>query len=117
MVEFRKLLLVTLTVILTLASAALLNFGAKHLSEGIVISSAVIFSVLTFNVLKLKLWGDIYQRYHLHDSYPLTAVFFPLIYLYAVAIGEGTLVWNKTLGVLLIVIGVGVMSYKRTSVQ
>lgn len=107
--------MVFVTVLLTLSSAALLNYAAKQMAFGVSLTLAIIIAVVGINVLKLKLWGDIYQRYHLHESYPLTAVFFPLIYLYAVLIGEGTFQWHKTIGAFLIVTGIAVMSYNRSA--
>lgn len=74
---------------------------------------AIIFGVLSLNVLKLKVWGVIYRRYHLHESYPATALFFPIIYLAALVGGESHLIWQKISGIVLIITGVILIGQKQ----
>jgi hypothetical protein len=51
------------------------------------------------------IWGALNKRFKLSDTYPLTALFFPVIFLFALLSGESDLDINKLVGLLLIVSG------------
>ena len=101
------------TVLITLITAMLLSFGAKNFSAYSLVGLLIFFIVFSLNIVKFKLWGFVYKRYHLNESYPSTALFFPLIYLVAIVNGDAVFELNKVIGVLLILIGTLVMSQKE----
>lgn len=101
-----KLLLVSSTVCITLFTAMLLNYGAKNSVFLSLSGFGIISSVLFINFMKFKLWGTIYSRYHLSESYPLVALFFPLIYFVAIISDEAEFDAIKIFGILLILIGI-----------
>jgi hypothetical protein len=101
-----KLILVSSTVCITLFTAILLNYGAKN-STFLSLSGVGIIALVVFiNFMKFKLWGTIYRRYHLSESYPLVALFFPLIYFVAIISNEAEFDTIKILGIFLILIGI-----------
>lgn len=105
--------LVTLTVLVTLMTAMLLNHSAKESHLFSFDAGLIIFLVLAINYLKFKVWGFIYKRFHLSESYPLVALFFPLIYMLAIYNGEATFETKKIIGVTLIIIGIYIMNNKN----
>jgi hypothetical protein len=115
--EISKILMVFSTVLVTLFTAILLNYGAKNSVLFSVSGISIIIVVLGINFIKFKTWGFIYQRYHLNESYPLISFFFPLIYFVAVFNGEAEFELSKTIGVSLIVIGIFVMNKVKIKVQ
>jgi len=110
--EVVKLLLVLAITLITLLSALLLNYGAKQ-SDFFTINAAVIICVvIIINIIKFKAWGVVYKRYKLSESYPLVSLFFPLVYGVAIYNGEAQFELLKSLGVILILLGVYVLSLK-----
>jgi hypothetical protein len=108
-----KISLVLLTVLVTLSTAILLNYGAKENDIFSIGAGIIIFLVLSINFIKFKIWGIIYKRYHLSESYPLVSLFFPLIYIVAIYNGEAILELNKILGIFFILFGIYVMNSKK----
>lgn len=114
--EISKILMVFSTVLVTLFTAILLNYSAKN-SELLSLSGvSVIFVVLGINFIKFKTWGFIYKHYHLSESYPLIALFFPLIYFVAIINNEAVFKLTKLTGILLIMVGTIIMT-KQDSVS
>ncbi len=102
----KKIILVSSTVFITLLTAMLLNYGAKHSDFFSLSGFGVVVLVLGINFMKFKLWGTIYRHYQLSESYPLVALFFPLIYLVAIVSNEAEFDFLKIMGILLILAGI-----------
>jgi len=113
--EVKKILMVFSTVLVTLITAMLLNFGAKSSSVFSLVGFSILGIVFLVNIVKFKIWGFVYKRYNLNESYPLTALFFPLIYLVAIINNEAVIEFNKIIGILLIVVGALVMSQREVN--
>lgn len=110
--EVKKILLVLSTVGVTLFTALLLNHAAKESGFNI-ISITIVFTVILINFIKFLVWGVIYKKYDLSEAYPLTALFFPLIYFVAVLKEEASFNISKLFGVVLILIGVYIINKKK----
>ncbi|MFD1316082.1 hypothetical protein [Namhaeicola litoreus] len=111
--ELRKVLLVFSTVLVTLISALLLNYGAK-MSNSLIspLGIGIISVVILVNFLKFVIWGKVYKKYDLSKSYPLVSLFFPLLYAVALYKGDAELKMTKVVGVCFILTGVWFMSRK-----
>lgn len=114
--EIKKVLLVFSTVLVTLLTAILLNYGAKQASLMSYTGIIIVGIVVTINFIKFIVWGKIYKKYDLSESYPLIALFFPLIYFVAIIKSEANLEILKVVGVLFIFIGIWVMNKKNVKV-
>lgn len=112
-----KYALVSLTVACTLLSAYVLNFGAKSSASIGLTSLLVVLGVLVLNVFKFYIWGRIYRRYELSESYPIVAIFFPAIYLLAIFNGEAELEIQKLLAIALIIFGVLLLGRSKRLVK
>jgi len=104
-----KYLMVFATVMITILTSLLLDHGSeKHALYSI--GAVVIFGLAVFlNLMKFGLWAHIHSNYKLSRSYPITAVFFPSIYLIAIIQGETLFSLKKTIGVLIILCGLAIM--------
>lgn len=111
--ELKKISLVLLTVLITLTTAYTLNYGAKSYTTLNLFSIGIVLVVIGINFIKFKLWGVIYDKYQLNESYPLVAMFFPLLYMSAIYSGVSEFSISKTIGVCLIVLGILVMNKKE----
>ena len=70
----------------------------------------LVFGLAIFlNVMKFGIWARIHSKYKLSTSYPITAIFFPSIYLIAILQGEAQFSMNKAMGVLIILGGLAIM--------
>jgi len=114
--ELKKILLVFSTVLVTLFTAILLNYGAKETSFFSLTAIGIIILVLTINFVKFKVWGTIYRKYHLSESYPLISLFFPLIYIVAIYKEEADFEFSKLLGVFFILGGIWIMNRKNVRI-
>ena len=111
--EIKKIFLVFFTVMITLLTAMLLNYAAKNSMLLSIFGIGIIFSVLFINFIKFKVWGYVYRYYHLHDSYPMVALFFPLVYVVAIYNKEAVFEWTKVFGISLIILGTFIMNKDR----
>jgi drug/metabolite transporter (DMT)-like permease len=114
--EIKKILLVFSTVLVTLFTAVLLNYGAKQSSLISFIGLVIVSMVIVINVLKFVVWGKINKKYDLSESYPLTSLFFPLIYLVAIYNEEAQFQISKIIGVFFIFIGIWIMNKKKSEI-
>ena len=67
---------------MTIASSLILNYAAKqnfHMFS--IMALGLIALAILVNVLKFVFWGYLHKRFDLSKTYPLTAIFFPLIFL------------------------------------
>jgi len=89
---------------LTLATALTLRAG-KGLPLFSVLFVLMIAVVMGLNVAKLVIWGALNRRYDLSHTYPLTALFFPAIFITALILGDTSLSLCKLVGLILIMTG------------
>lgn len=105
------LVLVTVTVMLQLATAWILGRAASHhvqLMAGLV----AIALAIGFNILRFAIWGYAHRHFPLSHTYPLTALFFPCVLLLSYANGDAVHL-EQLIGTLLITIGALVMAPPR----
>lgn len=62
--------------------------------------------VIGLNIGKFFIWGALNRRHDLSKTYPLTTVFFPLIFIFAIIVGDAVLDISKVVGLIIIVIGI-----------
>lgn len=99
------LMLVTTAVVLNIASAIVLKEAVELTDPTMLLLIGLLALVVLINLLRVGFWAAIHRRYRLSDSYPLTALFFPMILLLSLFYGEEIGAY-KVLGTLLITIGV-----------
>lgn len=108
-----KYVLVISTVLFTLASALLLDYVAKLPQHNMLLMLMVIAAAVVLNFSKFFIWGRIYKKYPLGTTYPITASFFPLIYIVALGNGQASLQVSKIIAIALILIGIYLLSEAR----
>jgi drug/metabolite transporter (DMT)-like permease len=102
-----KYLLVLLSVLMTIASALLLDFAADRYKTVSLVVFFLLGTAVFVNVVKFVFWGWLLKRYDLSTSYPLTSIFFPLIFLTAWLREDNFRAeWPQWLGMALIVAGI-----------
>jgi hypothetical protein len=110
-----KTFLVSLTTIITVITALLLDYGAKSYSGFHIATLIILILVILINFIKFKLWGHIHQKYHLSDSYPAVAIFFPIIYFISIFKGDASFEFSKIIGIIFILFGIHYMNkFKET---
>ena len=109
----QALLLVLLTVVLGLLSAFFLKEAAQKEGVTLAVLTGTIVVVAGVNAGRFLLWGYIHRHYPISVSYPLNSAFFPLILLMGYYYGEVVSV-NEIIGVALITLGVGMLTYRYT---
>lgn len=81
--------LVLATVVLQLVAAWILDIAAD-MSMGLgVMAIGAILAAVALNGLRFVVWGYTHRRFPLSLTYPLTALFFPLVLLLSWLRGEG----------------------------
>jgi len=105
---------VLFSVALTLLTSIILKFAAAELSLTSLFGIAIILLVFAINAIKFVTWGWLNRRYDLSKTYPLTALFFPLIFIYAVISGDSTLTLQKIFGLIIILLGLYIMESKKS---
>lgn len=96
--------LVLSTVAIQLFVAALMKELAMRTASHAWIA-LILFAAIAFNALRFAIWGYTHRQYPISHSYPLSAMFFPLVVLMAWAYGENVTGMNVT-GSALITAGV-----------
>lgn len=117
MVKFQthKLTGVFTSVLLTLLTAFILSYSAKNIKL-YSITCILIFSLVIFlNIIKFLIWGGLNKKFDLSKTYPLTAIFYPLIFITAILTGDTIISIQKVLG--LIFISFGVYYFERYGVD
>ena len=99
------LVLVTVAVALNIASAIVLKEAVELANPTTIVLIGLLSLVALINLLRVVFWAAIHRRYRLSDSYPLTAIFFPMILLVSMFYGEQVSAF-KIAGTLLITLGV-----------
>jgi hypothetical protein len=107
------LLAVLITVLMTVATALLMGHASNARPPMLILLAAVIAPVIVINMAKFWLWGWIHRRYPLSQTYPVSALFFPLIYVITLWTGEARLESAKIVAIILIVGGVALLQAPR----
>lgn len=100
-----KYFLVFSTVIITILSSLLLDYAAEFNEKLNTIVLGIIGIAFVLNILKFVVWGWIHKKFDVSKSYPLTSIFFPLIFIVAYFKGDSEFSITKIIGVVLIVAG------------
>ncbi|MEZ8169577.1 hypothetical protein Q5H80_00895 [Vibrio sp. SNU_ST1] len=108
-----RIVSVLFTVFLTFLTSVILSESASQVELFSWVGIAVIATVVFLNVIKFIAWGWLNRRYDLSKTYPLTAMFFPLIFIYAVATGEAELTLQKVVGLGIILSGLYLMEVSK----
>lgn len=108
-----RILGVLLSVLMTFATSVILKLSAAEFSLTSIMGLLIILIVFVINLLKFMTWGWLNKRYDLSKTYPLTALFFPLIFIYAVVAGDTLMTTQKILGLCLILVGLVIMETAR----
>lgn len=103
------LALVGVAVLLNVAAAVILKLLTIYPSNGSALIGIGILIVIGLNGARFLLWGGIHRRFPLSRTYPLTALFFPLILLVAYLFGEPVRL-QQIGGTILICLGVVVLT-------
>ena len=117
MEKFMKYILVFLTVIVSILSSLILDFASEHYKTFSFILLVMFGIAFALNVLKFVIWGWIHKNFDVTKSYPLTAIFFPIIFIVAVIKREADLSISKTIGVVIILIGLFVFERRKEVVK
>lgn len=107
-----KHLLVFSTVILTIVSSLLLDYSAEKNEKLNNIVIGILLLVFLINMIKFGIWGWIHKNYDVSKSYPITSIFFPLIFIIAYLKEETGFSLCKILGLLLIILGLIIFEFK-----
>lgn len=65
-----------------------------------------LFIVFSLNALKFIIWNFLHKKHDLSSTYPLTAIYFPLIYIISIFKGEVTINFVNLFAISLIFSGV-----------
>ena len=101
-----KNILIVITVLITIFSSLILDFGAGYKFQ---YGSYILISILAalgLNITKFLIWGYIHKNYNLTKSYPLTAIFFPIIFFIVYMKDEAEFSFTKIIGVSVILVGI-----------
>ena len=112
-----KNLLILFTVVITIVSSLILDFGAEYQFKYTSYIFITIAAALGLNFTKFLIWGYIHKNYDLTKSYPLTAIFFPLIFIIACLKGEADFSTTKIIGISVILFGIFIFEYKKLSLN
>ena len=101
-----KHLLVFSTVLITVLTSLVLDYAAELENIFSSFSFFLIIIALAINTLKFGLWGWIHKHFDVSKTYPLTAIFFPIIFFVAYLKNEAEMTPTKIVGVYLIFVGI-----------
>lgn len=104
-INLKTTLIVALTVAINLFAAWILDDAANVGTTFSLVSLVIIAVVIALNIGRFALWGWIHKRINLAKSYPLTALFFPLVAVLSYFRGE-YINLTQWVGIALITIGV-----------
>ena len=89
-----------------ITTALLLDFASTISTTLKLAILSIMVLVLGLNFLRFLLWGLLHKQFDLSKTYPLTTIYFPLIYVISLAKGDAHLELTKLVGVALIIVGV-----------
>ena len=96
---------VILSVILTVCTALLLRVATTFEESAMIFMITIVSVVVILNIGKFLLWGWLNKRYDLSKTYPLTVIFFPLIYIVSHYVDGTPFNVQKIFGVIVIIVG------------
>jgi len=105
-IEYFRYIGVFSSVILTLATAFSLSYAAKNFKILSLHFTVILSMVILLNISKFIIWGKLNKRFDLSKTYPLTAIFFPLIFIISIMTGDSKISTQKIIGLILIFLGV-----------
>ncbi len=103
--------LVFVSVCINFVASITMNYAAKQ--QALFVALVFIGIAIALNLLRFAYWGTILKRYDLSHAYPITALFFPLIYFYSVYFEKMAFHPVKLLAVAFIILGVIVLNKKE----
>lgn len=109
-----RLMGVLLSVFLTFISALMLDVAAETSILFSAVGAWSLVVVFVINSVKFVLWGWLNLRYDLSKTYPITALFYPCVFAYAVFVGDVALSVQKITGLLVILIGLYLIETTQT---
>jgi multidrug transporter EmrE-like cation transporter len=109
-----KYLVTLLTVALTVASSLLLNYAANGHGFARWFAMLLVLVVIVINAFKFLAWGYLHKRFDLSKTYPLTAIFFPIIFIISCFHDEANFTPPKLVGVSLILVGLIIFETKNS---
>ncbi len=107
----KALAVVTVTVLLQLTGAALLKQATLAVHLSLLITAVFIAAAFGVQSARFLLWGYAHRHWPLSMTYPMTAIFFPLLIVLAMLYGE-QVAPHQWLGGLLITAGVAWITFK-----
>lgn len=107
-----KQLLVLSTVIFSVLSSLILNFATNFQNKKLLVF-LFLGIVIVLNIFKFILWGYIHKNYKISKSYPLTSIFFPIIFIISIVMEELNFSLHKLFAVLLILSGIVIFEFKK----
>lgn len=112
--NIKAFLLVAVTVLLGLVSAAILKEASMYedLTVGMVL--LVGGGAALVNGARFVVWGLVHRQYPISISYPLSSLFFPLILILSIYYGEA-FAWHQVVAVVMISVGVGILTFEGKS--
>ena len=110
-VTLKALAVVTVTVLLQLLGAALLKQATLSVHLGLLLPALFIAAAFGVQGMRFVLWGYAHKRWPLSVTYPMTAVFFPMLIALAASYGERVTA-SQWLGGLLITGGVAWLTFQ-----
>jgi drug/metabolite transporter (DMT)-like permease len=108
----KALAVVTVTVLLQLVGAAFLKQASLDTHLALWIPAAFIVAAFGVQGLRFLLWGYAHKRWPLSVTYPMTAIFFPMLIALAAAYGEPVSV-QQWIGGFCITAGVAWLTFQR----
>jgi hypothetical protein len=96
------------TVILTFITAVMLDITSDKVPLISYIGLVVVLAAFAINLVKFLLWGWLNSRHDLSKTYPLTALFYPLIFGYSLYKGQIDFQLNQFFGLLVILAGIAI---------
>ncbi len=109
--------LVFITVLITIASSLMVDYASELKEEIDVLILVLLALVIGVNAFKFVLWGWIHKNYDVSQSYPLTAMFFPMVLMLSYWQGETGITFNKVIGTILIVLGLLLLGYSKNAIE
>lgn len=97
------------TVVLQLIAAYILDEAASRQSGFGIVALVAIGSAIALHGLRFALWGYAHRHYPLSHTYPMAAMFFPVILLISYLQGDPIGAWELA-GTFIIAVGVGLMA-------
>ena len=107
-----QFLLVSIVVALNVIAVLTLRYATGFPKTDIIMIGAFLSAVLLMNGFKFFLWGYIHKYFSLSTSYPMAAMFYPIMYGISIYYGEAYFEMSKVIGALFIFSGAILVNQK-----